>query len=55
MDRIKPIALAREIFERVTSVKLERVVRLWTDIHTYYVKAGPVISHTGTTGAAKQI
>jgi hypothetical protein len=39
----------------VRLMELERVVRLWSDVHPDYLEACSVIAHSGTAGTRKKI
>jgi hypothetical protein len=52
VDRV--VALEREL-QRVGLVELERVVRLWLDIHAHHLETSPVVAHGSAAGAAEEI
>src|SRR6266545_5529749 len=53
MDRFE--VLQRWTVECVTLHERERVMRLWFDVHSHYVKPSPVVPHGRATGAAEEI
>ena len=51
MDGVVFVAVFGKECERVALVELERVPRLWVDVHTDHVEAGAVIAHPGSACA----
>jgi hypothetical protein len=49
------VAVLANVLKRVGLIKLERVARLWFDIHSDNLKAGQVIAITGAASLAEQI
>jgi hypothetical protein len=48
-----------ESFERIRHgvglVELERIAWLWINVHSNHLEAGAMVTHPGTTRAAKQV